>query len=236
MALIDLKKITKDYVNGEVVTSVLHGVSLEIKEGEFVAIMGPSGSGKSTLMHIIGFLDKLTNGQYFFGGKDVSKLSDDQLAEMRKKEVGFVFQFFNLLPRTTVLENVTLPMVYDQTPIEEREKEAVRALSSVGLAHRLKHLSNQLSGGERQRVAIARALVGNPSIIFADEPTGNLDTKSGVEVLRLFQELNKKGHTIVMITHEREAAEFAERIISIRDGQIVEDGNGHTRRTDTFEK
>ncbi|PIX61899.1 macrolide ABC transporter ATP-binding protein [Candidatus Uhrbacteria bacterium CG_4_9_14_0_2_um_filter_41_50] len=236
MALIDLQKITKDYVNGDVVTSVLHGVSLEIEEGEFVAIMGPSGSGKSTLMHIIGFLDQLTTGKYLFAGKDVSKLSDDELAQMRRKEVGFVFQFFNLLPRTTVLENVTLPMVYEQTPIAEREKEARRALESVGLAHRLHHLSNQLSGGERQRVAIARALVGNPSIIFADEPTGNLDTKSGVEVLKLFQELNKQGNTIVMITHEREAAEFAERIISIRDGDVVQDGNGHKRRTDFFDK
>jgi len=236
MALIDLQKITKDYVNGDVVTSVLHGVSLEIEEGEFVAIMGPSGSGKSTLMHIIGFLDQLTTGKYLFAGKDVSKLSDDELAQMRRKEVGFVFQFFNLLPRTTVLENVTLPMVYEQTPIAEREKEARRALESVGLAHRLHHLSNQLSGGERQRVAIARALVGNPSIIFADEPTGNLDTKSGVEVLKLFQELNKQGNTIVMITHEREAAEFAERIISIRDGDVVQDGNGHKRRTDSFDK
>lgn len=236
MALIDLQKITKDYVNGDVVTPVLHGVSLEIEEGEFVAIMGPSGSGKSTLMHIIGFLDQLTGGKYLFDGKDVSKLSDDELAKMRRKEVGFVFQFFNLLPRTTVLENVTLPMVYEQTPVAEREKEARRVLESVGLAHRLHHLSNQLSGGERQRVAIARALVGNPSIIFADEPTGNLDTKSGVEVLKLFQELNKQGHTIVMITHEREAAEFAERIISIRDGNVVQDGSGHVRRTDSFDK
>lgn len=234
--LIKLNDVHKDYVNDEVVTSVLHGVSLEIQEGEFVAIMGPSGSGKSTLMHILGFLDSVTSGVYEFKGQDVSRLNDDHLAIMRRKEVGFVFQSFNLLPRTSVLENVALPMIYDRIPEAQREEIAIKALKTVGLEHRLEHLSNQLSGGERQRVAIARAVAGNPSIIFADEPTGNLDTKTGVEVLTMFQDLHEKGHTIIMITHEQEAAEFAERIVSIRDGQIISDSNGHNRRTKGFNK
>ncbi|KKR88747.1 MAG: ABC transporter [Candidatus Uhrbacteria bacterium GW2011_GWE2_41_1153] len=234
--LIKLKDIHKDYVNDDVVTSVLHGVSFAIQEGEFVAIMGPSGSGKSTLMHILGFLDTVSSGVYQFKGQDVSRLVDDQLAIMRRKEVGFVFQSFNLLPRTSVLENVALPMIYDQIPEAERKVLAEKALKIVGLDHRLEHLSNQLSGGERQRVAIARAVAGNPSIIFADEPTGNLDTRTGVEVLKMFQELHTKGRTIIMITHEQEAAEFAERIISIRDGQIISDRTGHKRRTDRYTK
>lgn len=234
--LIKLNDVHKDYVNDEVVTSVLHGVSFEIQEGEFVAIMGPSGSGKSTLMHILGFLDSVTSGVYEFKGQDVSSLNDDQLALMRRKEVGFVFQSFNLLPRTSVLENVALPMIYDQIPEAQRKVMAEKALKTVGLDHRLEHLSNQLSGGERQRVAIARAVAGNPSIIFADEPTGNLDTKTGVEVLTMFQDLHAKGHTIIMITHELEAAEFAERIVSIRDGNIISDTNGHKRRTKRFSK
>lgn len=222
-SLIELIDLKKTYFSGDIETPVLHCVSLRIEAGEFVAIMGPSGSGKSTLMHILGFLDTATSGKYFFGGKDVSELSDDQLAKMRLNEVGFVFQAFNLLARTTVLENVMLPMIYAKISATEREKEARRILESVGLSHRLNNLSNQLSGGERQRVAIARALVGNPSIIFADEPTGNLDTKSGEDVLQLFQRICKLGKTIVMITHEREAAQFAQRIVSIRDGNVIDD-------------
>ncbi|MBT3230850.1 ABC transporter ATP-binding protein [Candidatus Uhrbacteria bacterium] len=234
--LIELKDIYKQYVNEDVVTKVLHGVSLTINEGEFVAIMGPSGSGKSTLMHILGFLDSISSGYYKFNSHDVSGLSDDQKAIMRRKEVGFVFQSFNLLPRTSVLENVALPMIYEQIPEDERRIMAKKALKTVGLDHRLDHLSNQLSGGERQRVAIARAVANNPSIVFADEPTGNLDTKTGEEVLMMFQDLHKTGRTIIMITHEQEAAEYAERIVSIRDGKIVSDTNGHKRRTGKFHK
>ncbi|MBU4452838.1 ABC transporter ATP-binding protein, partial [Patescibacteria group bacterium] len=181
-------------------------------------------------------LDTVSSGVYEFKGQDVSRLVDDQLAIMRRNEVGFVFQSFNLLPRTSVMENVALPMIYDQVPEKKRKEMAFDSLKMVGLEHRLEHLSNQLSGGERQRVAIARAVVNNPSIIFADEPTGNLDTKTGVEVLKMFQELHAKGRTIIMITHEQEAAEFAERIISIRDGQIISDTTGHKRRTDRYSK
>lgn len=235
-SLIQLQQIEKTYVNEGVQTPVLHGVSLEIKKGEFVAIMGPSGSGKSTLMNILGFLDQTTSGTYLFDGEDVSTLDDDQLAAMRRTEVGFVFQTFNLLPRTTVLENVTLPMMYDRVPPAQRQVQAKEVLKAVGLEHRMQHLSNQLSGGERQRVAIARALAGNPSIIFADEPTGNLDTKTGVDVLHLFQTLNEQGNTIVMITHEQEAAEFAQRIVSIRDGVILSDTSDHPQRTGRFHK
>lgn len=235
-ALIHLKGITKTYVNGDVETPVLHGVDLQIKQGEFVAIMGPSGSGKSTLMNIMGFLDHLTDGEYFFDGEDVSVLTDDELAIKRREEVGFVFQSFNLLARTTVMENVTLPMVYDRVPSAERERRATKILKRVGLGHRLQNLSNQLSGGERQRVAIARALAGDPSIIFADEPTGNLDSKTGVEVLKFFQGLNNEGNTIVMITHELEAAQFAKRIVKIRDGKILSDTSGHKQRRESFIK
>jgi len=234
--LIRLTDLKKTYVNDGVETPVLHGVSLEIQRGEFLAIMGPSGSGKSTLMNILGFLDQTTGGHYLFDGEDVSTLNDDQLAAMRRTQVGFVFQTFNLLPRTSVLENVALPMMYDRVPPVQREQQARAVLRAVGLEHRLEHLSNQLSGGERQRVAIARALAGNPSIIFADEPTGNLDTKTGVDVLHLFQQLHRQGHTIVMITHEREAAEFAQRIVSIRDGKILTDTCDHAQRTGRFSK
>lgn len=234
--LIELKDVYKQYVNEDVVTKVLHGISLNIYEGEFVAIMGPSGSGKSTLMHILGFLDSASSGVYKFKGHDVLSLSDDNKALMRRKEVGFVFQSFNLLPRTSVLENVALPMIYEQISEDERRIMAKKALKTVSLEHRLDHLSNQLSGGERQRVAIARAVANNPSIVFADEPTGNLDTKTGEEVLSMFQDLHETGRTIIMITHEQEAAEFAERIISIRDGEIISDTNGHKRRRGKFHK
>lgn len=234
--LIQLKDVYKHYVNEDVVTKVLHGIDLTINEGEFVAIMGPSGSGKSTLMHILGFLMSVTSGDYHFKSHNVSGLSDDEKAIMRRREVGFVFQSFNLLPRTSVLENVALPMIYEQIPEDRRRVMAKQALKTVGLEHRLDHLSNQLSGGERQRVAIARAVANDPSIVFADEPTGNLDTKTGEEVLAMFQELHEKGRTIIMITHEQEAAEFAERIVKLRDGRIISDTNGHKRRTGGFHK
>ncbi len=218
--LIDLREVTKTYVNDSIQTPVLRGISLAIDPGEFVAIMGPSGSGKSTLMHIMGFLDRLTAGFYAFAGTDVTGFDENQLAYMRREKVGFVFQTFNLLARTSVLENVSLPLVYQKRSEDERKYIAEQALDIVGLSHRLNHTPGQLSGGERQRVAIARALAPNPEVIFADEPTGNLDSKSGNDVLRMFKELHKKGRTIVMITHEQEAADVAERIVSIRDGLI----------------
>lgn len=222
--MIEVKNIAKTYQSGDVDTQVLKGVSFSIKDGEFVAVVGPSGSGKSTLMHILGCLDVPTSGQYFFEGKDVSQFSDDELAEIRKKKIGFVFQSFNLLPRATVLRNALLPLIYTNVAKEKREAIAKKALLDVGLAEsRFNHLSNQLSGGEMQRVAIARALVNNPSIIFADEPTGNLDSKTGEIVMETFQKLNQEGRTIILITHEKYIAQKAKRIISIKDGEIIED-------------
>ena len=222
--MIEVKNITKSYKSGDIENKVLKDVSFLIKEGEFVAIMGPSGSGKSTLMHILGCLDTPSNGQYFFEGKDISKFQDDELADIRKKKIGFVFQSFNLLPRSTVLRNVILPLVYSKVPREKREEVAKKSLLSAGLTeNRFSHLSNQLSGGEMQRVAIARALVNNPSIILADEPTGNLDTKTGEVVIETFQNLNKQGHTVILITHEKYIADNAKRKISIKDGEIIED-------------
>jgi putative ABC transport system ATP-binding protein len=223
MALIEVKNLEKDYVNEEIVTYVLRGLNFTIAKGEFVAIMGPSGSGKSTLMHILGFLDKLTGGQYIFNGQDVSTLQDDELAGMRSSQVGFVFQSFNLLPRTTVLENVILPLVYTDMPSKKREELATAALNSVGLSHRLNYLPNQLSGGEKQRVAIARALVNEPTVIFADEPTGNLDSKSGLQVMQILQDLNAEVHTIILVTHEKYTAEHAKRILRIKDGELISD-------------
>lgn len=223
MILIETQNLDKEYVNEEVTTPVLRGINFKVEKGEFVAIMGPSGSGKSTLMHILGFLDKPTGGKYIFNGRDVSTLSDDALADMRNKEAGFVFQAFNLLPRTTVLDNVILPMVYSNTPVLEQRKKAKEALISVGLEHRLQYMTNQLSGGEKQRVAIARALVNNPAIIFADEPTGNLDSKSGLQIMKILQSLNQLGHTIILVTHERYTAEHAHRILRLKDGELVGD-------------
>jgi putative ABC transport system ATP-binding protein len=230
--MIECRNISKIYKTDTVETIALKEVSLIIKDGEFVAIMGPSGSGKSTLMHILGALDTPTSGEYFLDGNDVSKYSDDELADIRKNKIGFVFQSFNLLPRATVLRNVVLPLIYSSASREEREERAKNALKSVDFDEtHLTHLSNQLSGGQMQRVAIARALINNPSLILADEPTGNLDTKTGEFVMETFRHLNlEQKRTIILITHERNVAEYAQRIIHIRDGQIVEDEkNGKSR-------
>jgi putative ABC transport system ATP-binding protein len=230
--MIEVKNITKTYNTGDVSFNALNGVSFSIKDGEFIAIMGPSGSGKSTLMHILGALDSPTSGTYFLDGKDVSTLSDDELADIRRDKIGFVFQSFNLLPRTTVLRNVMLPLIYDGVKDTERERRANEALASAGLSEsHFHHLSNQLSGGQIQRVAIARALVNNPSLILADEPTGNLDSKTGEIVLGTFQRLNKEeGRTIILITHEQYIAEHADRILFIKDGLLSENPNGHEKR------
>ena len=230
--MIKVKNITKVYKSGEIESKVLKGISFSIKEGEFIAIIGPSGSGKSTLMHILGCLDIPTSGQYFFEGKDVSQFSDDELADIRKKKIGFVFQSFNLLPRATVLRNVVLPLAYANIPKAEREEIAKRSLLSADLEEKhFSHLSNQLSGGEMQRVAIARALVNNPSLILADEPTGNLDSKTGEVILETFKNLNKQGRTVILITHEKYIAEHAKRVISLKDGEIIEDVVNHRSKT-----
>ncbi len=228
-AIIKLIDVKKDYVNDEVATKVLHGISFTIDPGEFVAIMGPSGSGKSTLMHILGFLDMLTSGQYFFKDQDVSNLNDDDLAKIRNEEVGFVFQAFNLLPKTSVYDNVKLPLLYSQA--KNQDALVMAAIKSVGLFHRLNNLSNRLSGGEKQRVAIARALVNNPSIIFADEPTGNLDSKSGNAIMEIMERLNDEGHTIILVTHESDTARHAKRIIKMADGLIADDYSVDQRRS-----
>lgn len=219
--MIKVSHLTKIYKTGEVEVKALDDVSFEIKKGEFVAIMGPSGSGKSTLMHLLGALDIPTSGEYFLDGERIADLGDDELAEIRNKKIGFVFQFYNLLARTTALKNVMIPMMYGDISKKERLIKAKKYLEMVGLGDRLYHAPNQLSGGQQQRVAIARALSMNPSIILADEPTGNIATKQAIEIMKILDDLNKKGHTIVVITHEEEIAEYAKRIIHLRDGKIV---------------
>ena len=221
--MIEVKDLKKYYQGDSVVTKALNGVSFFIKEGEFVAIMGPSGSGKSTLMHIMCFLDRPTSGTYKFEGKSIDELSDDELARIRNKEMGFVFQTFNLLPRTTALDNIKLPLVYTGLSAKLENEMAQSAIEAVGLSHRVSYFPNQLAGGEQQRVAIARAIVNRPSVIFADEPTGNLDSKSGQQIMDILQKLNAEGHTIILVTHERYTAEMAQRIIQLKDGKIISD-------------
>jgi len=228
--MIQVSHISKIYKNDSVETVALSDVSFEIKKGEFVAIMGPSGSGKSTLMHVIGALDLPTTGTYILDKEDVEKLSEDELADIRNRKIGFVFQSYNLLPRTTSLKNVMLPMVYAGIPKEERIKRASDLLKMVSLGDRQNHTSSQLSGGQQQRVAIARSLANNPSIILADEPTGNLASVQGEEIMAIFQDLNEKGHTIIMITHESYIAEYTRRIIHLRDGKIANDNGNHKQR------
>lgn len=221
--MLEVKNLKKEYCDDIVVTTALDGVSFLINEGDFVAIMGPSGSGKSTLMHILGFLDRPSSGIYKFEGQSIDDLSDDELAYIRNEKMGFVFQFFNLLPRTSVFDNVKLPLVYTKNLEREKIERVKEAIESVGLSHRLKHRPSQLSGGEQQRVAIARAIVNHPSVIFADEPTGNLDSKSGQQVMEILQNLNDNGHTIILVTHEIYTAEMAKRILQLKDGKIVND-------------
>jgi putative ABC transport system ATP-binding protein len=228
--MIKASKLTKIYQTGEVEVRALDGVSFQIDKGEFVAIMGPSGSGKSTLMHILGALDMVTSGDYFLDGEKIAELSDDQLAEVRNKKIGFVFQSYNLLARTTALRNVMVPMMYGDINKEIREKRARRYLEMVGLKDRMGHTPGQLSGGQQQRVAIARALSMRPSIILADEPTGNIASKQAEEIMEVFEDLNDKGNTIIMITHEREVAEYAKRIVYLRDGKITKDRSNGKRR------
>ncbi len=222
--LIECRNLGKTYRNGDIDTVALSQVSLGIESGEFVAIIGPSGSGKSTLMHILGALDTPTSGEYFLGGRDVASLGEDELADIRREKIGFVFQAFNLLPRATVLRNVMLPLLYTKTSRKERERRASEALFLARVEEsNFSHLSNQLSGGQMQRVAIARALIHNPAMILADEPTGNLDTRTSREIMDMFVELNRRGNTVVIITHEMEVARFARRVISVRDGHIESD-------------
>lgn len=238
MRLIETKNITKTYTDGDTETKVLKDISFGVDRGEFVAIMGPSGSGKSTLLHILGFLDKQTSGSYLINGTSADTYSDDDLAKIRNEKIGFVFQSFNLLPRVSVLENVMLPLLYSTTPEEEWRSRAEAAVEAVGLAHRSTYDASRLSGGEKQRVAIARSLVNHPDIIFADEPTGNLDSQSGKAVMEILENLNREhGHTIILITHETYTAAHAERIIHIRDGMVEKDERVKDRaRADSFMK
>jgi putative ABC transport system ATP-binding protein len=221
--VIRIEGITKEYVMGESVIQALRGVDLLIRRNEYLAVMGPSGSGKSTLMNMLGCLDTPSSGRYEFNGKDVASMEDDELAEIRNREIGFVFQMFNLLPRSTSLQNVELPLIYAGVGAEERQRRAAEALMAVGLAERMHHKPNELSGGQRQRVAIARALVNQPSIILADEPTGNLDSRTGEEIMVLFERLYESGNTIVLVTHEEQIAEHARRVVRLRDGVIESD-------------
>jgi len=227
--LIEVKDLIKEYESGDLKTQALRGVSFNIEKGEFVSIMGPSGSGKSTLMHILGLLERHSSGVYKFEGHRVDHLSDDELAHLRNERIGFIFQSFNLLPRTTVLENAKLPLLYSKKKIDA-DARAKKVLESVGLGHRLEYHTNQISGGEQQRVAIARALINEPSVIFADEPTGNLDSKSGVQIMEILEDLNEQGNTIILVTHETHTAEYAKRIIRIKDGEITDDSIVARRR------
>ena len=221
--MIKIEHLTKTYKTGDIQLTALKGVSLHVKSGEYVSIMGPSGCGKSTMMNVLGCLDKMSSGQYILNGQDISQLPDNELATIRNKELGFVFQSFNLLPRMTILENVELPMVYAGVPHKERRAKALEALRRVDLSDRIHHRPNEISGGQKQRVAIARAIVNRPSVILADEPTGNLDTKVTEEIMRIIQELNDEGTTILMVTHEHDVAQHSKRIIRMRDGSILDD-------------
>ncbi|CEN37362.1 ABC transporter ATP-binding protein [Capnocytophaga cynodegmi] len=223
MSLLEIRDIKRDFKLGNEVLHVLKGIWLSIEKGEYVALMGPSGSGKSTLMNILGCLDTPTSGEYILNGRDVSKLSDGELADIRNKEIGFVFQTFNLMPRTTALDNVALPMIYAGIEKNKRRERATEVLELVGLGDRMMHKPNELSGGQRQRVAVARALVNHPSIILADEPTGNLDSKTSYEIMALFNEIHQKGNTVILVTHEEDIAQHAHRIIRLRDGLIDSD-------------
>jgi putative ABC transport system ATP-binding protein len=223
MPLIQIHDLTRRYVMGTETVHALRGVSLSIERGEYIAIMGPSGSGKSTLMNLLGCLDSPSSGYYELNGVNVAHMDDNELAEIRNREIGFVFQSFNLLPRSDSLHNVELPLIYAGIPSDDRREQAIKALTNVGLAERMHHKPNELSGGQRQRVAVARALVNNPSIVLADEPTGNLDSRTGEEILGLFETLSRKGNTIIVVTHEEEVAQHARRIIRIRDGLIAAD-------------
>ncbi|MBG9943987.1 ABC transporter ATP-binding protein [Brevibacillus formosus] len=233
--VIQIEELRKQYVIGDQEIFALRGVSLSIEEGDFVAIMGPSGSGKSSMMNVIGCLDKPTSGEFFLDGYPVSQAHDDELAVIRNQKIGFVFQNFNLLPRTTAVENVELPLLYGGTPARERRAKAIRALTSVGLAERLNNKPNELSGGQQQRVSIARALVNDPVILLADEPTGALDTKTSEEIMGIFQKLNDAGKTVILVTHEPDIAEYAKRIVRFRDGQIITDEVVKDRRRVSME-
>jgi len=231
--VIDIENITKDYVMGEEVVRALRGVTLQIRRNEYLAVMGPSGSGKSTLMNMLGCLDTPTSGRYEFNGRNVAEMDDDELAAIRNREIGFVFQTFNLLPRATSLRNVELPLIYAGMDPGSREERATQALTDVGLGDRIQHKPNELSGGQRQRVAIARALVNNPSIILADEPTGNLDSRTGEEIMALLEDLYRRGHTIILVTHERGIAAHARRTIHLRDGVVESDEQTFVPRMET---
>lgn len=223
MSVIEVKNIEKRYVNGEIDFTALKGINLKVEKGEFTSIMGPSGSGKSTFMNILGCLDRMDKGEYFLNNQNVSGLSDNKLAFVRNKEIGFVFQSFNLLPKINLVENVELPMIYAGVSSKERREKALDALDKVGLSDRIKHKPNEISGGQRQRVAIARAIVNSPAVLMADEPTGNLDSKSSVEIMRIFQQLNNEGVTILMVTHEPDIAQHTKRIVRFKDGELVSD-------------
>ena len=228
--IIELKAIKREFNLGDEIIHALEVINLDIQKNEYVALMGPSGSGKSTLMNILGCLDTPTSGQYFLNGKDVSKSSDNELAAVRNKQIGFIFQTFNLIPRLTTIENVALPLIYAGWSKKERDERAVEVLQQVGLGDRMKHKPNELSGGQRQRVAVARALVNNPSLILADEPTGNLDTKTSYEIMKLFEEIHVNGNTIIVVTHEEDIATYSHRIVRMRDGLIESDQQNTTIR------